>query len=194
MTIKGGIIETKELGVAISLNGEYYNTELVNGKLSLKLKSGSQSIYEDSGFWISEIINIGDNFKDFDKFISQIDIDENSEVIIETRTSSNGIDFDTWMLIGENNEIISSKNRYIQTRITIKAGQEFNSVEIDKVEYTNEIVEVISDGSGSLLKIKKDFIFDMTIDNTWTDEGSLHRKKITRDEWLRIDKLNVDFK
>ena len=45
-----------------------------------------------------------------------------------------------------------------------------------------------------VMKLKTDYDFDMTKDTSWTSEGELHRKKITRDDWLRIDKLNVLYK
>ncbi|MFJ7982419.1 hypothetical protein ACIQ1D_19335 [Lysinibacillus xylanilyticus] len=41
------------------------------------------------------------------------------------------------------------------------------------------------------LSIKRDYQYDMTFDKTWADTGSLHRKKITREEWVKIDKLNI---
>lgn len=191
MTIKGGVIETKELGLSVNLNGEYYNTELVDGKIRLKLKSDSESIYESSGYWISQVINIGDNFKDFDKLVSQIDIDGDSEVVISTRSSIDGVDFNAWIPLDEDNQILSPKSRYAQIRIEIKAGLESDNTVVDKSEYDKELTEVIIDGSDSILKLKKDFNFDMTLDNTWTDEGSLHRRKIKTDEWIEIDKLNV---
>lgn len=41
------------------------------------------------------------------------------------------------------------------------------------------------------LQLKREYKYDMTKDSTWSDTGSLHSKKITRDEWLRIDRLQV---
>lgn len=41
------------------------------------------------------------------------------------------------------------------------------------------------------LKLKRDYIFDKEVDSTWSDTGSLHRKKITRSQWQRIDRLEV---
>ncbi len=46
------------------------------------------------------------------------------------------------------------------------------------------------DGTTSL-QLKREYEHDMTLDSTWSDTGSLHRKKITRSQWQRIDKLNV---
>ncbi|WP_107924857.1 hypothetical protein [Lysinibacillus parviboronicapiens] len=41
------------------------------------------------------------------------------------------------------------------------------------------------------LSLKRDYTYDKELDSTWSDIGSLHRKKITRDDWVRIDRLEV---
>lgn len=41
------------------------------------------------------------------------------------------------------------------------------------------------------LSLKRDYTFDKQVDSTWSDTGSLHRKKITRSQWQRIDRLEV---
>lgn len=41
------------------------------------------------------------------------------------------------------------------------------------------------------IRLKRDYEFDMTLDSKWVDTGSLHRQKIARSEWLRIDSLEV---
>lgn len=41
------------------------------------------------------------------------------------------------------------------------------------------------------IQLKRDYNFEMTQDSTWSETGSLHRKKITRDDWIRIDRLEV---
>ncbi|MEC1179201.1 hypothetical protein P9B03_11960 [Metasolibacillus meyeri] len=43
----------------------------------------------------------------------------------------------------------------------------------------------------TVLILKRNYQYDMTLDSTSTDTVSLHRKKITRDEWVRIDRLEV---
>lgn len=47
------------------------------------------------------------------------------------------------------------------------------------------------ESSETSLKLKRNYKYDMTLDSTWSYSGSLHRKKITRDEWVKIDKLQV---
>ncbi len=41
------------------------------------------------------------------------------------------------------------------------------------------------------LSLKRDYTYDKELDSTWSDTGSLHRKKITRSQWQRIDRLEV---
>ena len=41
------------------------------------------------------------------------------------------------------------------------------------------------------LQLKRDYDFDMAQDATWSDTGSLHKKKITHDDWIRIDRLGL---
>ncbi|WP_144787021.1 hypothetical protein [Lysinibacillus fusiformis] len=41
------------------------------------------------------------------------------------------------------------------------------------------------------LSLKRDYTYDKELDSTWSDTGSLHRKKITRLQWQRLDRLEV---
>jgi len=64
----GGIIEEKDIGLSIGTNGTFNNTELTeDGKVRLKIVGVTESgepHYVTEGEWVSEIINIGDNFKE----------------------------------------------------------------------------------------------------------------------------------
>lgn len=193
MAIQGGIIETKEIGIPMSLNGEYNNTELVNDKIRLKLKSGSQTEYEKFGYWISEVIDIGDEFKDFENFISKVDVSGNSQVVISTRTSSDGIAFNNWSYLGNANEITSDKNRYVQVRFEFTAGTSDNLINIptknstDLIKFNNSELLAIDNG----LKIRDSFELAMTIDTNWTSDGTLYRKNLTANDWLRFNTINT---
>lgn len=46
----------------------------------------------------------------------------------------------------------------------------------------------------TVLQLKRDYNYDMVVDESWTEIGSLHRKSITRNEWLKIDRLDVKSK
>ncbi|MGE8038016.1 hypothetical protein [Lysinibacillus sp. NPDC093692] len=51
-------------------------------------------------------------------------------------------------------------------------------------------LDFYEDGTTSL-KLKRDYSYDMKMDIKWSDEGSLHRMKITRNQWQRIDRIEV---
>lgn len=78
---------------------------------------------------------------------------------------------------------ISIRANYIAYRIKfseINGGDYAGVGELDFYE----------DGTTSL-SLKRDYILDKQVDSTWSDTGSLHRKKITRSQWQRIDKIEV---
>lgn len=41
------------------------------------------------------------------------------------------------------------------------------------------------------LSLKRDYTYDKELDSTWSGTGSINRKKITRSQWQRIDRLEV---
>lgn len=54
-------------------------------------------------------------------------------------------------------------------------------VQIGELDFLSASVENI--------QLKRDYNFDMMLDSTWVDTGSLHKKDIVGNEWLKIDKL-----
>lgn len=195
MSTQGGIIERKEIGIGISLIGEFNNVEVIDGKL--QLKKLNQNSYYENGYFISRTIDIGDNFKEFDNIISTIESVDDTLVKISTRTSSDDNSFSTWEYLNEDNKINSPKNRYIQLRIelnSIKATTEKDIPLSDYVEGNNNFVEEYTNPSdnSTVLKLKDIIYYNEIKDDSWTEEGSLYRKKIMRDDWLRIDRLEVE--
>ncbi len=45
--------------------------------------------------------------------------------------------------------------------------------------------------SESTISLKRDYNFDMNIDSTWLEAGSIHRQQISRSQWLSINRLDV---
>lgn len=191
MAFIGGNTEIKEVGLSISLSGTHNNTEIKNGKLTLKstdVDGNGLPIYAKEGFWTSDAINLGDNFKDFDKVFTTHVNNGLSSFSISTRVSDNNIDWSEWVAIAIDGTIQSETKQYIQVRIDLFAGFVTDSFVISNSDFEeNKFVEkTVSD-----IRLKRDYKFDMSKDPSWAEEGSLHRQKITRDEWLRIDKMNV---
>ena len=355
MTVVGSNLESKEIGLSIGLSGTHYNTKIdtETGYLTLKstdVDSFGNPVYADEGYWISDVINLGDKFADFDKFFTTETVNGTSSFSVQTRTSDNGYDWSEWVAIAMDGAIQSDTKQYIQVRIDLYAGFVNDIFIINKNEYTenNKYTENITieeeyyavptltsststtgfsfsetyysatypnwkafdendstdyltasgtitgflgycftnktsikgyklkssatssrvnampknwviEGSSNttdgidgnwdvidertnqtwstvkkevvyeingiskkynafrikwtenngyanytaisslnflvpkkdILKLKREYEFDMTLDETWTKEGSLHRKLIKRDDWVRIDKLNI---
>lgn len=194
MAIVGGNIETEEIGLKIELSGTHKNTEIdATGKLILKAidtDGSGKPVYSDEGTWISDVIDLQDNFADFDKVFTTNTDNGSSSIAILTRVSDDSVNWSDWVAVAYDGAIQSETKQFIQIRVDFFAGFETDTYEVDKQEYVDSNKFTTLDENKSL-RLKREYEFDMTLDNTWTGEGSLHRKKITRDEWLRIDKMNV---
>lgn len=198
MTVIGGTLETKEIGLLIGTSGTHYNTELdESNRLRLKIVNvdgSGKSVYSDEGYWISNVVNLGDKFKDFEKVFTTHQDVSNSSFAIQTRVSDNGIDWSDWVAVAYDGTIQSETKQYIQVKINLFAGFETDVYLISDFKNVDDVSlfdnnSFISTSDG--LRLKRKYEYDMSLDATWIGEGSLHRKAITRDEWLRIDRLEV---
>lgn len=186
-----GILEQKDIGLSFTISGTYHNTEInESGNLTLKKlneDSTGNPIYATEGTWISDVIDLGDKFADYGKLFVDGDSDDGNNYTLSTRTSLDLEEWSEWQPVALDGALLSKKEQYIQIKMTLHVGYETKEKVVKNVDFNeNEFVEF-----GDVVKLKKIFEYDMTLDTTWLEEGSLHRKKITRDEWLRIDKLNV---
>lgn len=200
MDIVGGVIEKKKIGLPLgSSGGTFYNTYYDNTDNSIKLNvakldGSGNSVYEEEGYWISDKINLQDKFKDYEKiFTTHVD-SGSSHIAIQTRTSSDGINWDDWTPIAMDGTIQSETKQYIQVKIIFYAGfvtdvyliSDFNDEDAKNLFEDNTFIDTANG-----LRLKREYEFDMELDESWNDEGSLHRKLINKDEWLRIDGLNI---
>lgn len=355
MAFIGGNTEKKEIGLPIGVSGTHLDTEIdnVTGYLRLAqidIDGQGKPIYAEEGTWTSDVINLEDNFQDFEKVFTTHAHSGVSTFAILTRVSDNNINWSDWTAIAMDGTIQSDTKQYIQVKIVLYAGfvtdtffiakSDFNSNDyiiekeyragsyivpkltsntptpfgfpfaqteysvnypiwkaFDKADVSEGYLtksgvwegflgyyfnngarvskyKVRSSGSGSYLKhmpnewvlqgsnnttnghdgtwidldvqinqiwttgytdkeyeipnieryfayrikwgvnngngaytgvgeldfyengttsmsLKREYEYDMTMDDTWSDVGSLHRQKITRDDWLRIDKFFV---
>lgn len=192
MTIVGGNLERKEIGLPIGVSGTHNHTEIDSATGYLRLTQvdtdgQGNPVYAEEGTWVSDVINLEDKFHDFEKvFASNIDNGTSSFAIL-TRVSDNNINWSDWVAVGYDGAILSDTKQYIQVRVDLFAGFVTDVFLVANADFeSNEFVE---DSNG--LKLKRNYQYDMTLDSTWSDTGSLHRKKINRNEWVRIDRLNV---
>ena len=185
----GNVIERKRIGINLELKGVYTNTQLINGVIQLKptLVNGV-TVYPETGEWVSEVINIGDNFRDYDNLLTNIVNDGDSTVEVFTRSSQNGVNFTDLVQVDSTNKILSQKNQYTQVRVRVYPAEANNNVQFNLLGYNSEQVEFTENS----VKLKKELEFEMELDETWTPEGFLYRKKVNRlEDWNRIDRLNV---
>lgn len=145
MTVQGGIIEQKTIGIKIGTSGNFFNTEYVNGVIQLTKASSDPNsiIYNSNGRWESEIIDIGDNFESYGKLLITEILNGESETRVYTRTSSNAIIFGDWQEISQTNDILSQKNRYIQVAIDFIAGKINGMSNVTTVIKTNTFTDEI---------------------------------------------------
>lgn len=192
MAIVGGNLERKEIGLSFGVSGTHRNTEIdeVTGLLRLAqvdVDGSGNPIYAEEGTWISKVINLEDKFLDFEKVVTTHTTNGASTFTISTRTSANSMDWSEWTAIAVDGTIQSDTKQYIQVKIDLFAGFVTDVFKISNSDFEiNEFVE-----ASNSLRLKRDYQHDMTLDSKWTDIGSLHRKKVTRDEWVRIDRLEV---
>ncbi|KOS61410.1 hypothetical protein FJQ98_16845 [Lysinibacillus agricola] len=192
MSTVGGNLEKKEIGLPIGVSGTHNNTEIdkVTGFLRLAqtdIDGSGKSIYVEEGSWTSDVINLEDKFQDFDKVFTNNINNGSSSIAVLTRVSDDGYNWSDWIAIAEDGAIQSETKQYIQVRIDIFAGFVTDHFVISNSDFeNNEFVEKFND-----IKLKREYQYDMNLDSKWSDTGSLHSKKITRNEWLRIDSLEV---
>ncbi|MEQ6355278.1 hypothetical protein ABNX05_11670 [Lysinibacillus sp. M3] len=192
MTTVGGNTEKKEIGLSIGVSGTHNNTEIdkATGYLRLAqvdIDGSGNLIYAEEGVWVSDVINLEDRFQSFDKVFTNNTENGSSSFAVLTRVSDNGENWSEWIAIAEDGAIQSETKQYIQVRIDLFAGFVTDLFSISNSDF--EINAFVETSNG--LQLKRNYKYDMTEDETWSDTGSLHRKKITRDEWLRIDRLDV---
>lgn len=91
----------------------------------------------------------------------------------------------TWSTSNTDNVYnILTKNKYHAYRINwSENGGYGSSSQVGELDFYVE-------GTTSL-SLKHEYEYDMTLDSTWSDTGSLHRKKINRDDLVKIDRLQV---
>lgn len=188
-------IETKEIGISFGVDkGIYENTEIVGGVLKLKRLKNSDVLYENIGYWESEVLDAVDKFRDYDKLAITKQQFTDDLYKVETRTSDNGVSFNDYIAITVGGSIISPKKRYIQIKITLYVGKVVeNEVVSDfssPTDASNWDSEFINTEIG--LQLKTNYSYEMAKDDSWTDEGTLFRQPIQNIKFKRINTLELE--
>lgn len=197
--VVGGNIEQKSIGLKFGVEGSgtFENTELINGIVQLievDKDWDENPVYIHTGSWTSDIIDIGDNFSAYGKVFTSFATLDSYTTIIHSRTSSDGIDFEEWKLADEDGTINSTKNQFIQVRIVLHAELEsktkevssFNSDE-ESAKFDNPFIDT-TEG----LKLKRDYLFEMTKDESWNDDGQVFRLAFNKNDWLKVNELTMN--
>ncbi|MDD1502591.1 hypothetical protein PVA17_07395 [Lysinibacillus sp. CNPSo 3705] len=147
MTVVGGNLERKEIGLTIGVSGTHYNTEInrTTGLLQLMqidVDGHGNPIYTKQGSWTSDVVDLGDKFKDFEKVFTTNTNKGASSFAILTRVSDNGIDWSNWTAIAMDGAIQSDTKQFIQVRIDLFAGFVVDEFIIAKSDFEkNEFIE-----------------------------------------------------
>ena len=195
-------IETKEIGIDIGVGiGKFHNTEFIDGVIQLKKANkiyGDKNYYEFEGYWESKVIDLVDKFREYDRVALSKKQETRDNYVILTRVSDNGVDFDDYVATTPEGKVQSEMKRFIQIKIVFFAGLLIEEKTLHSFESENEIENwennkyITIDSESHVLKIKKDYNSIMEKDTAWSEDGTLHRKLISRNEWKRIDSLSVD--
>lgn len=98
--------------------------------------------------------------------------------ILDTKLSQ------VWGTVAETKEYdIPNNKEYKSYRLNLTGNTGGATIGIGELNFVSPPIENI--------QLKRNYNYDMTLDSTWSDSGSLHRKPITRNEWLKIDRLDV---
>lgn len=192
-------IETKEIGVDVGVEtGTYHNTEYVDGKIQLTHVGETvqhKPVYEIEGYWESEVIDLVDKFREYDKVVLSKVHEDIDVVAILTRVSDDGVNFDDYTATTPEGKVQSEMKRFIQVKLSFFAGMTNEGMFIDDFSDENSInnwedntfIE-ISEGS---LKLRKEYSFEMNKKETWEEEGSVHKITVNKDNWERIEEILI---
>lgn len=127
MSLIGGNLEKKEIGLALGLSGTYKNTEIdkITGQLRLTqidMDSTNNPIYAAEGSWTSDVINLGDIFHSYEKIFTSNTMHGSSTFAVLTRVSDNGVNWSDWLAIEMDGTIQSDMKQFIQVRIDLFSG------------------------------------------------------------------------
>lgn len=192
-------VVTQDVGIIIDLTkGVHTNTvyDEDTNKIALKNTGTSydekKNIYATDGYWVSEIMDLVDKYTSLGNLALTTELN-GAEYTAYTRTSSDNITWDDYVKINSSGKMMSVPQRYIQIKIEIK-GQDaeyqeplhdFTVEDIDKFE-ENEFINF----SGNL-ELKQEYDYKVSKDDSWSDEGSLFRKKIRNTKFKRIDSIKL---
>lgn len=154
-------------GTIAGFIGFCFNTEKIITKYKLRSMASNSHITSMPKNWIVQGSNNTTNGLDGDW------------VILDTQTNQ------SWKAVNTDNEYsFSTIAKFKAYRVKWSENNGYST-------YTGIGELDFFENSLSTLKLKRDYIFEQQQDLDWSDVGSLHRIKISRGQWQRIDRLEV---
>lgn len=185
-------VETIEIGLGIEVEkGEFHNCEInEDGFIVLTKDESSQN--HKQGYWISELVELKDKFKEFDKVVLDKILEGNSQTKVLTRTSEDGTVFTEWKpLLG--NEIAQEPSKYAQVKIELESGY---TTSIKETSFVNKELgglvkdskHFVSDSDG--VKLAKSVPYYMKKSQIILEEGLVSEVEINIDDFESVSKFN----
>ncbi|MET3209882.1 UNVERIFIED_CONTAM: hypothetical protein ABIC26_002830 [Paenibacillus sp. PvR008] len=184
-----------EIGFPIDLSkGKYDNTIYKDGKLQLvelQKSDAGKIVYASSGSWQSEMIQIADKIKSFEKVVKNTIVNGTTSTFkIYTQSSIDGIEWSPYMEVGIDGSIQSPTNTYARIKIELFSSPtenlNFTVDEFNDGRYNNEYLNTSND----YLEMKRNYTLDYVVDSSWSEDGRLYRKTIDKTIWKKIDSLS----
>jgi hypothetical protein len=186
---------THTIGFTVDLSKGTFNNTVFDEEMNvLRLlevaedESGN-TVYSNSGDWISDVIDLKGSFTEFNNLIKSVALSGSYKIF--TRTSSDSEVWDDWEEISESNDIVSEPKRYIQLKVEIYGQLSDSTFVLDDFNGSAEFDNAYVNYDSGVLELKKVYERDMTIDDSWTEDGYLFRKKILIDEFKKINSLKL---
>lgn len=186
-----GQVETIEIGLGLDLGkGDFENCEWVED--TLKLTKDENGQYHTSGQWTSEVTELKDKFKKFDKVVLDKTLEGNATTEVFTRTSEDGISFSEWEKL-QGNEIAQGTSRYVQVRVDLIAGyttssKETSFVNVDLEGKVKDHQHFTSDKDG--VKLSKAVPYKVKKSSVVLEEGLVSEVEINIDDFETISNFN----
>ncbi|MFF3150610.1 hypothetical protein ACFVRU_55190 [Streptomyces sp. NPDC057927] len=191
---------TKDFGIDIDfLNGTFAKTELNGTSLELKRITETYDklnlVYNNEGYWLSNVIDLVDKYTELKNLsISRTLSSDKVKYRAYTRVSSDGFIWDEFLEIDYSTGKMKSENkRYLQIKLELTGEKDeyreialtFNKTDTSRIK-ENALVDL--DNS---LKLKRNFNYKMSRDDSWNDSGKLVSRIITKGTFKKIDSINL---
>lgn len=174
--------------------GVFTDVVINSGKLELAKSKEGATDYKKTGAWLSEAIDMGDNFKRLMGISTTVNVPTETSLLVYTSTSADGVTYESFKPLNSDGTIASTSNRYIKIKLEFVGKPEVQAernildfVAADSSKFTASNF-VTFDGA---LKVKTLFVTQMTKDATFTETGALMRAPLDRSLFKSINTIEV---